>query len=511
MNRFFLLAAAACAVASPVCAESPVRFNRDVRPILSENCFLCHGPDKGRRKAKLRLDDRDIALAKKAIVPGKPDESELVRRIFAAADDERMPPADTHKSLTAAQKETLKRWIADGAVYEPHWAYIPVERPPIPAPGNAVDAFVNARLHEKNIRPSPLADRRTLLRRASLDLIGLPPTPEEMQAFLADVAPGAWERQVDRLLQSPHYGERMAVPWLDVVRFADTVGYHGDQNQNIFPYRDYVIDSFNKNKPFDRFTIEQLAGDLLPNPGDEQLIATGFNRLNMVTREGGAQPKEYLAKYAADRVRAVGAAWLGSTMGCCECHDHKFDPFSTRDFYSLAAFFADVKQWGVYQDYVYTPNPDLKNWSNDHPFPPERVVENQYLMRRTCRIRSEMEHVLQVAAFGFQKTEEGQKQLEEWKQAAKSVTKSGEWTTPPPTVANATVSEVVVEADGSVLFKGPPRKGATARIELPASGWVAAVRLLAMPPSNRNPRSVDGKGKSTTIQLSAGVRKNGQA
>src|SRR5205085_3994386 len=253
-------------------------------------------------------------------------------------------------------------------------------------------------------QPSPEADKRTLLRRLSLDLIGLPPTPEEVRAFLADNSPAAYERQVDRLLKSPHYGERMAAPWLDVVRFADTVGYHGDQNQNVFPYRDYVIDSFNRNKPFDRFTTEQLAGDLLPGAGDEQLVATGFNRLNMVTREGGAQPKEYLAKYAADRVRTVSATWLGSTMGCCECHDHKFDPFSTKDFYSLAAFFADVKQWGVYHDYTYTPNPDLKGWSNDHPFPPEWVVDSPYLKRRMERLRGEMAAACRLAEWQVDST-----------------------------------------------------------------------------------------------------------
>ena len=209
---------------------------------------------------------------------------------------------------------------------------------------NPIDAFVLAPLEAKGVKPSPEAGKRALLRRLSLDLIGLPPTPEETKAFLDDSSENAYEKQVDRLLASPHFGERLAVWWLDVARFTDTVGYHGDQNQRIFPYRDYVIDSFNKNKPFDQFTIEQLAGDLLPNPTTEQRVATGFNRLNMMTREGGAQPKEYMAKYGADRVRTVAGTWLGSTMGCCECHDHKFDPFSTRDFYSMKAFFADMKR-----------------------------------------------------------------------------------------------------------------------------------------------------------------------
>jgi len=309
-------------------ATNEVLFNRDVRPILSENCYACHGPDKNQRKAKLRLDVREVALEREAIVPGKPAESKLLQHIFSTDPEEIMPPPKTQKTLTAAQKDLLKRWIAARAQYEPHWAYIKPTRAQAPRVRNSqwvrnpIDAFVLHTLESKNIQPSREADKRTLLRRLSLDLIGLPPTPEEVRVFLADTSPNAYERQVDRLLSSPQFGERMAVPWLDVVRFADTVGYHGDQNQNIFPYRDYVIDAFNRNKPFDQFTIEQIAGDLLPNPSIEAHVATGFNRLNMMTREGGAQPKEYLAKYQADRARTVSMAWLGSTMGCAECHDH---------------------------------------------------------------------------------------------------------------------------------------------------------------------------------------------
>jgi hypothetical protein len=286
-----------------------------------------------------------------------------------------MPPASSHKTLTAAQKDLLRRWIAQGAKYEAHWSFITPKRPPVPIvrvvaaagsrPGtrvrpqdlvrNPIDSFILAKLLGKRILPAPEADPRTLIRRLSLDLTGLPPAPEEVAAFVREyeaekarrtaspprhLTTSAYTRLVDRLLASPHYGERMAIPWLDVVRYADTVGFHGDQNQNAWAYRDYVVDSFNSNKPFDRFTIEQLAGDLLPNPTPETLTATAFNRLNMMTREGGAQPKEYLAKYAADRVRTVGMAWLGATFACAECHDHKFDPISQRDFYSLAAFFA---------------------------------------------------------------------------------------------------------------------------------------------------------------------------
>jgi hypothetical protein len=395
-----LLAVAIAGCGRVVCAaparHAAIEYNRDIRPILSDTCFLCHGPDKNTRKAKLRLDIREEALKLGAIVPGQPEKSELVRRIFTTDAEDLMPPAESHKHLTAAQKETLKRWIAAGAEYQPHWAYVTPTRPEPPAVKkrkrveNDIDRFIVHNLELRGIEPSKEADRRTLLRRLSLDLTGLPPTTDELADFVADKAKDAYEKQVERLLTSPHYGERMAVPWLDTVRFTDTVGYHGDQNQRIFPYRDYVIDSFNENKPFDRFTIEQLAGDLLPDATVEQRIATGFNRLNMMTREGGAQPKEYLAKYAADRVRTVGTTWLGSTMGCAECHDHKFDPITSRDFYSMGAFFADVKQWGVYQDYKYTPNPELKNWSNDHPFPPELEVESASLQRRIEHLRREI-------------------------------------------------------------------------------------------------------------------------
>jgi hypothetical protein len=384
-------------------ADDKVDYNRDVRPILSDHCFACHGPDKKQRKADLRLDVRDVALAKGAIVPAKLDESELVARIVSTDPEEVMPPPTSRKPLSAAQVDVLKRWVASGAPYAAHWSYTPIVRPPGPVlkdrskVRNPIDAFVQADLERRRIAPAPEADRRTLIRRLCLDLIGLPPTPEEVRAFLDDKDPRAYENLVTRLLASPHYGERMATPWLDIVRYADTVGFHGDQNQNAWAYRDYVIDAFNKNLPFDRFTAEQLAGDLLPNPTPEQLTATCFNRLNMMTREGGAQPKEYLAKYAADRVRTVGMAWLGSTLGCCECHDHKFDPFSTRDFYALSAFFSDVKQWGVYHDYGYTPNPDLKGFSNDHPFPPEVVVESPALRRRIVRLGGEIDAAVKQA------------------------------------------------------------------------------------------------------------------
>jgi len=332
----------AASTAAPL--PDKVDFNRDVRPILSENCFYCHGPDASHRKAKLRLDLRDAALAKEAFIPGKPEESELSKRLDAEDPEERMPPSDSHKKLDDRQKAVLRKWIAQGAEYRQHWSYEPPVKPSAPAGSEGVDHLVEAGLKPLGLTPGPEADRRTLARRLHLDLLGLPPTPEEVDAFVNDASPDAYPRLVERLLASPHYGERMAVTWLDVVRFADTIGYHSDTPRNVWPYRDWVIRSFNDNKPFDRFTLEQVAGDLLPDGGREALIGSGFNRLLLTTEEGGAQAKDYQQRMLTDRVRAVGAAWLGQTTGCAQCHDHKFDPITMRDFYSLGAFFADVHE-----------------------------------------------------------------------------------------------------------------------------------------------------------------------
>ena len=349
------------------------------------------------------------------------------------------------------------------------------------------------------------------MRRLSLDLIGLPPTHREEAAYLDDPGPEAYERQVDRLLQSPHFGERMAVPWLDVVRFSDTVGYHGDQNQRIFPYRDYVIDSFNGNKPFDQFTIEQIAGDLLPGPTKEQLVATGFNRLNMMTREGGAQPQEYLAKYAADRVRTVSTAWLGSTMACCECHDHKFDPFSTKDFYSMESFFADIRQWGVYQDYDYTPNPDLKGWSNDHPFPPEIQVDSPYLQRRMTKLQKQLGELAAAAAKNLVRDRNQQVAFDQWRRSSLRflklhpdgwiVTPAAVWLQPTETNSPPDTN-FTANADGSVLFTGKPAEQTQLTLLL-SPGRVAAVRVELIPREEHHGSMVRGEKDSTTIALSA--------
>jgi hypothetical protein len=512
------LSEAAAPAAKPT---TEIRFNRDIRPILSDSCFTCHGPDKNNRKAKLRLDDREVALSKGAIVPGDVEKSEVVRRLFTTDPDDQMPPPDSGRKITPAQRELLKKWIAAGAQYQPHWAYVPPVRPEIPATTdkrwvrNPIDAFILQALEAKKIKPSAEADRRTLLRRLSLDLIGLPPTRAEVDAFVNDKSPDAYEKQVDRLLASPHYGERMAVGWLDLARFADTVGYHGDQNQRNFPYRDYVINAFNNNKPFDQFTIEQLAGDLLPNPTTEQRVATGFNRQNMMTREGGAQAKEYLAKYMGDRVRTVSTTFLGSTMACCECHDHKFDPFSTKDFYSLGAFFSDVKQWGVYMDYSYTPNPDLRGFSNDHPFPPEIQVDSPYLQRRQAKLRKQIDALAATAAAKVASDPKHTLAFDDWCKASSEFLKKSPtgWVTPvaePISAKAGSTPDAVVNPDGSVLFTGKAKKGDDQQIALTlAAGWLSAIRLEALPhPKHKNTFTRDG-GKSPTVTLGAAYMPSG--
>jgi hypothetical protein len=500
-----------------------IEFNRDIRPIITENCFACHGPDKNQRKAKLRLDVREVALERGAIVPGKPGESKLVEHIFSSDPDEVMPPRKSRKTLSNAQKELLRNWIAAGAKYEAHWAYIPLRRPEIPHIENVgwvrnpIDAFILHTLETKQIHPAPEATKAVLLRRLSLDLIGLPPSLEELDAFLKDPSPESYEKQVNRLLASPHFGERMAVPWLDVVRFADTVGYHGDQNQDIFPYRDYVIDAFNRNKPFDQFTVEQLAGDLLPGPTTEQQIASGFNRLNMVTREGGAQAKEYLAKYAADRVRTVSMAWLGSTMGCAECHDHKYDPFTSKDFYQMEAFFADLKQWGVYNDYDYTPNADLKGWDNDHPFPPEIEVDSPYLQQRLAGLRNLQSSQWQRVAANLHDNPAGRTDFEAWrKQSQRFLQQNPDgWLTPVPQVSvrmkdtNAVPgTNFVLRPDATIDFSSVTRE--KTRVVLPLSNvWVSAIRLEVVPETEtKDPTGGATRFKASSITLAGSLKRD---
>jgi hypothetical protein len=319
-------------------------YNKDIRPLLSENCFACHGPDAAHREAGLRLDVQADAFAagksgETAIVPGAPAKSALWQRITTTDADDIMPPSKTHKILTAAQKETLRQWIEAGAKYEVHWAFIVPKRPEVPAGINPVDHFIRRRLREVNHDLAPEADRATLLRRLSFDLTGLPPIPEELDAFRTDSAADAYERQVDRLLASPRFGEHMAAHWLDLARYSDSNGYLQDVRRTGWPWRDWVIQAFNDDMPFDQFVVEQLAGDLLPNADSAQRLATAFLRNHPISVEGGTIEAEYLNEYAADRVETVGTVFLALTMNCCRCHDHKFDPLPQADFYSLLAYF----------------------------------------------------------------------------------------------------------------------------------------------------------------------------
>ncbi|QDU94014.1 PSD1 and planctomycete cytochrome C domain-containing protein [Lignipirellula cremea] len=397
--------------AVPSSAADKVAFNRDIRPILSDNCFSCHGPDATHREADLRLD-QPASAKEHGLSPGNLDESEVWQRLVSEDEDLRMPPPDSGKKLLPEQLALIRQWIEQGAPYETHWAYVPPEKQTPPAvkqtawPRNTIDEFLLARMEAEGIEPSPEADRVTLLRRLSFDLNGLPPTPAEVKAFLADESEGAYESVVDRLLASPRYGERMAMYWLDLVRFADTVGYHGDQDHNISPYRDYCIDAFNQNVPFDQFTREQLAGDLTDSPGNDQLVASGYNRLLQTSHEGGVQPKEYLAIYAADRVRNVSAVWLGGTLGCAQCHDHKFDPYTARDFYSMAAFFADVDE--------------AKHFRNGgNAIPTRRDPEVKLLGPAEHRRVQQLEKLLQNAAATDAQREAWQAELDALKASAR--------------------------------------------------------------------------------------------
>ncbi|MBI1766085.1 MAG: DUF1553 domain-containing protein [Acidobacteria bacterium] len=359
LRSFCVLFVAISAVAQQTATYSPsaIQFNRDVRPILAEKCFVCHGPDATAKKIRLRLDTEAAAKAelsrgRRAIVPGQPEQSELVKRITHANAAMRMPPADAGRTLTPREIATLTEWTRQGAHWETHWAFVPPIRPALPAvknsawPKNAIDYFVLARLEREGVQPAPAAERATLLRRLSFDLTGLPPTVPELDAFLNDTAPNAYETIVDRLLASPRYGERMAFKWLDAARYADTNGYQNDGDREMWRWRDWVIEAFNQNMPFDQFTIEQLGGDLLPNPTLNQRLATGFNRNHRQNSEDGLVPEEYAVEYVVDRVDTTSTVFLGLTLGCARCHNHKYDPFTQQEYYRLYAYFNSIREDG---------------------------------------------------------------------------------------------------------------------------------------------------------------------
>ncbi|AWM40993.1 PSD1 and planctomycete cytochrome C domain-containing protein [Gemmata obscuriglobus] len=439
MRPLLLLACALCPATARAAPEPPVDFARDVRPILSNQCFQCHGPDEKTRKANLRLDVREAALKAGAFVPGKPDASEIITRICTTEDELRMPPAKLKKPpLTGRQIATLKRWIAEGAKYSGHWAFAQLTRPAVPDVGpaarNVIDKFILARLAAEQVAPAKEADRVTLIRRLSFDLTGLPPAPEEVRAFVNDEAPDAYEKLVDKLLASPHFGERMAVWWLDLVRYADSIGYHSDNPMNVSPYRDYVIRSFNENKPFNQFTVEQLAGDLLPNATLQQKVASAYNRLLQTTEEGGAQAKEYIAKYSADRVRNYGQVWLGGTLMCAECHNHKFDPYTQADFYSVAAFFADIQEPAV---------------GGRGPGTPIMTAEQESELNRLVRNVRIASAKLEAAAKAFAADDDAFADVEKW---------------PNPATVKKEPARVVVSADVRAILAKSPDKRSSAEV-----------------------------------------------
>lgn len=504
MSRFapiFLLALAAGLAGA---AAQEISFRRDVRPILSDKCFACHGPDEKKREADLRLDTPEGARADlggyAALVPGDVKKSALIERITTDVADDRMPPDKFHKPLTTAEIETLKRWVAAGGEYGSHWSYTALTKPTVPPAEDAsfvrndIDRFVLAAQKKQNLSPAPEADRVTLARRLFLDLIGLPPTPEQIDAFVKDPAPNAYEKLVDELLRSKHFGERMAVFWLDLVRYADTIGYHSDNYMEVSAYRDYVIGAFNDNLPYDRFTIEQLAGDLLPNATVKQKVASGYNRLLQTTEEGGAQPKEYMAIYAADRVRNVSETWLGSTMGCAQCHDHKYDPFTMRDFYSMAAFFADIDENAVGKR-----QPNLKL--------PTAEEEVEMAKLRADLAEHTLPKLLARDAALAKQVSEAQQQWEA--EQAKSLSGGGDsWRViNPEGLKSVGGQELKPQPDGSVLTAGAKNPNSdTYTAVLKTTGKITGLRLEALTDATMAKKSLsrgNGNFVLTDVRISA--------
>lgn len=495
-------------------AAEPVDFNRDIRPILSDNCYACHGPDEQTRQGSaengLRLDTKAGAFAPledgHVIVPSQPDDSQLIQRVFSTDADFVMPPVDHHKQLSDQQKQSLREWIAQGAEWSEHWAYAPPVRHEPPGVNatdrvrNWIDQFILARLEAEGLAPSPPADRRTLIRRLSFDLTGLPPAPDEVDAFVNDASDDAWASLVNRLLDSPHYGERMAMHWLDLVRYADSVGYHGDQPVSVSPFRDYVIRSFNQNKPFDQFTREQLAGDLLPEPTQEQLVASGYNKLGMMSAEGGVQDKEYLAKYAADRVRTASTIWMGTTLGCAECHDHKFDPLTTRDFYRFAAFFADIKERGLYAGAFA-----------DGKWGPTVTIEDEVLPELLKPIDDRLGTLEQITTTHTPELADAQAEWE--REPLASLT---DWRPlQPHTAAALHGTELAVLDDNSILASGPIGETNTYTIQTATTlEGVTGFRVEVLPHEslpNNGPGRANGNFVLTELTIEAGSPQGGEA
>ena len=454
--------------ASLFAAESKIDFQRDIRPIISDRCYKCHGPDEDKRKAKLRLDVREDALkpaksGDRAIVPGKVDESELVKRIFSTDDSDIMPPPEMKKPLSEEQKRLFKQWIAEGADYQPHWAYLKPQAPAVPAVKhqdavrNPIDAFVIAKLEAAGFAPSPQADAATLARRVALDLTGLPPSQEQLAAFVKSPTHEAYEALVDSLIASKHYGERWARRWLDLARYADTNGYEKDRYRSIWPYRDWVINAINADMPFDQFSIEQLAGDMLPNATPQQLIATGFHRNTMLNEEGGIDPNEFRFNAMVDRVSTTGTTWLGLTMQCVQCHTHKYDPILHTEYYGMMAFLNNADE----------PDYDL----------PDATAEQQY--QANLRQAQAMLAKLPEQFPGGREAADKAFAQSLNEQRAKAVA----WTTLTPLEAKTNMPLLTVQPDGSLLGSGDITKSDTYNLVLKSDGvkTITAVRLEALP------------------------------
>jgi hypothetical protein len=484
-------------------APASVDFDRQVRPILSDRCFKCHGPDANERQAELRLDLPDQALlpaesGKPAIVPGKPQESTLIKRVFSTRKGFMMPPPSSNKTLTAEEKALLKEWIAQGARYQAHWSFNPPRRPDVPTVKDAawlrnpIDRFILAKLEAEGLRPAPEASRTSLVRRLTFDLTGLPPTLAEIDAFLADDRPDAYERLVDRLLGSEHYGERLAIDWLDAARYADTHGYHLDSGRDMTRWREWVIEAFNTNMPFDRFTVEQLAGDLLPSPTLSQRIASGFNRNHMINFEGGAIPKEYQTAYVIDRVNTTGTVWLGLTIGCSQCHDHKFDPITQKEYYQLYAFFNNVPEKGL-DGRAGNAAPMVKTPSAAQA-------------RRLERLSAEVRRV-EVALNGPRPEIDALQA--QWEQAG-ALKRDAQWVPlDPEEFTSRNGAQMVKLGDRSIVVRGEAPSNDAYTIVAPASlERVTAVRLEALPDERQaargTGRSDNGNFVLTEFRISAG-------
>ena len=454
---------AVLAMVAPVrAADPPPDFNHEIRPILSDRCFACHGFDAKAREAELRLDTPEGAFKDKAIVPGKPADSLAWQRIVSTDPDEVMPPADSHLKLSDEEKALLKRWIESGAAYQPHWALMRVERPALP-PGeeNPIDALVTKRLAKEGLNLSPEAPKETLIRRLSLDLRGLPPSPQEIAAFLGDAAPDAYAKLVDRFLADPAYGERMSWPWLDAARYADSNGYQGDADRTMWPWRDWVVSAFNRNLPFDQFTLWQIAGDLLPEATPEQILATGFLRNHPINGEGGRIPEENRVDYVMDMAETTGTVWMGLTMNCCRCHDHKYDPLTQRDYYSLYAFFNQTPVDGSGGDPQTAPMLTV-------PAPEQKICEDQLV-----RQRSALDAQLAARAAELDANQPA------WEAARLAQDTPETWKALTP--GNVTGAEAAVLDDRSILTSGPNPANATylVRASLP-QGQLAAIKLEAL-------------------------------